>query len=97
MFTQSDIMSLGSVSGDKYHILTSNCHDITICSLLTGHEWIIVSDYGARGCYLFHRHSRGQPFHRQRGQYSSLEKAIDYIEGHDMYYAKKRRDISSRR
>jgi len=38
MFTQSDIMSLGSVSGDKYHILTSNCHDITICSLLTGHD-----------------------------------------------------------
>ena len=39
MFPTSDLASFRTIIEQKYLILTSNCHDITIRSVLTGHEW----------------------------------------------------------
>lgn len=89
MFSRSDLLFLDTVSRQKYRILISNCHDVTISSLLTGHEWIIISDYGADTCRILHRHSRSCPFHTQRGTYRSMGAALRYIEGHDRYFASK--------
>ena len=44
MFTESDITSLKC---SKYSIFQLNHHDVTIHSTITGHDWIIVSSYGA--------------------------------------------------
>lgn len=90
MFTKSDLALLLSITEQKYQILVSNCHDITLSSMLTGHEWIIVSAYGKNSCYILHRHSRIYPFHRQQGRYPSLEAALKYIEGHDLYFSAKK-------
>lgn len=38
MFTTSELKSLRSLTDGKYAILVANAHDITISSLLTGHE-----------------------------------------------------------
>ena len=89
MFTTSELKSLRSLTDGKYVILIANAHDITISSLLTGHEWIIVSDYGNTSCSIRHRHSRVCPFHRQRGIYPSMKAALDYIEEHDRFFASK--------
>lgn len=89
MFTTSELKSLRSLTDGKYVILVANAHDITISSLLTGHEWIIVSDYGSTSCSIRHRHSRMCPFHRQRGIYPSMKAALNYIEEHDRFFASK--------
>ena len=90
MFTTSELKSLRSLTDGKYVILVANAHDITISSLLTGHEWIIVSDYGNTTCRILHRHSRICAFHRQRGTYPSMKAALRYIEGHDRFFASKK-------
>ena len=70
----------------SYDILQLNHHDATIHSRDTGHEWIIVSNYQSPGCYLLHRHSARDPYHRQRGTYKSLEDALGYIEHHEKWF-----------
>ena len=74
----------------EYVILILNGHDIKIRSRLTGHEWIIVSPYDGSSCEILHRHSDRDPFHHQKGQYSCLSRALDYIIKHDRWYIKKR-------
>ena len=69
----------------SYDILQLNHHDATIHSRDTGHDWIIVSNYQSPDCYILHRHSRKDPFHRQRGNYKSLEEAIRYINHHEKW------------
>ena len=61
----------------SYDILQLNHHDAT--------EWIIVSNYQSPNCYILHRHSRKDPFHRQHGNYKSLEEAIRYINHHEKW------------
>ena len=69
----------------SYDILQLNHHDATIHSCVTGHDWIIVSNYRSPDCYILHRHSRKDPFHRQHGNYKSLEEAIHYINHHEKW------------
>ena len=95
MFPTSDLASFRTIIEQKYLILTSNCHDITIRSVLTGHEWIIISGYGSDTCHILYRHSRTYPFHHQRGTYQSLEEALHYIENHDIYFAIKKQGTMS--
>lgn len=101
MFTWQELSDLPVRTANKYKIIFANGHDITLKSLLTGHEWIIITNYGNRRCRIRHRHSRAVPFHEQKGQYASMGIALDYIEGHDIWYAAKekaRQDyIASRR
>ena len=66
----------------SYDILQLNHHDATIHSRATGHDWIIVSNYQSPDCYILHWHSKKDPFHRQHGNYKSLEEAIRYINHH---------------
>lgn len=75
---------------DGYMILICNAHDVRLRSLLTGHEWIIISPYDGSSCEILHRHSGQDPFHHQQGKYDSLLSAIEYIRGHDQWYSKKR-------
>ena len=75
---------------DSYRILICNAHDVRLRSLLTGHEWIIISPYDGSSCEILHRHSGQDPFHHQQGKYDSLLSAIEYIRGHDQWYSKKR-------
>ena len=70
----------------SYDILQLNHHDATIHSHATGHDWIIVSNYQSPDYYIFHRHSRKDPFHRQHGNYKSLEDALGYIEHHEKWF-----------
>ena len=67
MFSRSELSSLPSAVKDGYRILTANCHDITLSSLYTGHEWVIVSGYSNASCRILHRHSRNYPLHNQTG------------------------------
>ena len=90
MFTTSDLEILSELTNQHYRILVANGHDITISSLLTGHEWVIVSDYGCDTCYILHRHSRCYPFHPHHGFYKSMADAFKYIEGHDIRHARKK-------
>ena len=83
MFTESDIISLKC---SKYSIFQLNHHDVTIHSTITGHDWIIVSSYGAADCYILHRHSGRYSFHRQEGAYKSLKDALMYIDQHEDWY-----------
>ena len=71
----------------KYKILICNAHDVHLQSLLTGHEWVIVSPYDGNLCEILHRHSARDPFHRQRGRHVSLTSALDYIQSHDTWYS----------
>ena len=85
MFTDFDIIRLRQ---SPYAILELNHHDVTLHSELTGHDWIIISYYNTSGCYILHRHSRKYPYHRQKGTYRSLKDAMEYITGHEMWFAK---------
>ena len=76
---------------EDYEILICNAHDIHLQSLLTGHEWIIISPYTESSCEILHRHSCRDSFHHQKGRYKSLSLAIDYIRGHDQWYICERR------
>ena len=85
MFSRDELSLLSSL-GPRYSIIVSNGHDIHLKSYLTGHEWIIISPYDGSACEILHRHSERYSFHQQRGRYSSLESAIDYIHNHDIWY-----------
>ena len=76
---------LNSINRRKYDVLISNGHDCRMRSRLTGHEWVVISDYNGMSCMILHRNSGRDGFHRQRGTYPSLEAALDYIMRHDAY------------
>ena len=82
MFSDCD---LEFVKESAYEVRQANHHDVTLHSALTGHDWVIVTNYAASDCYLLHRHSAGRPYHRQRGQFGSLIEALRYIDGHDKW------------
>ena len=83
MFSRIDIDQLKQ---SPYVMIQINHHDATIHSSRTGHDWIIVSNYETPGCYLLHRHSARDPYHRQRGTYKSLEDALGYIDHHEKWF-----------
>lgn len=87
MFTDSDIMCLKQSS---FNVEQINHHDVTLHSNLTGHDWIIVSHYDSSECYILHRHSRRDPYHRQKGNYRTLNEALVYIAGHEEWLKKHR-------
>ena len=88
MFTDTDIALLRQL---PYKVLRVNHHDATLHSSITGHDWIVVSSYGGPGCYILHRHTAKDPYHRQRGQYGSLREAMEYINRHEEWVAVKTR------
>lgn len=83
MFSNSDITRLQQ---STYSIIQINYHDVTMHSTVTGHDWIIVSSYGAESCYILHRHSGRDPYHRQEGNYKSLLDALEYIDHHEEWF-----------
>ena len=83
MFKNTDIAQLRQL---PYSILQINFHDVTLHSERTGHDWIIVSQYGTSECYILHRHSRRYPYHRQKGTYRSLTEALEYISEHENWF-----------
>ena len=87
MFDEPGIERLKNSS---YEILRLNHHDVTFHSKLTGHDWIIVSYYGSSECYILHRHSRRDSYHRQKGTYKSLKAALKYIDGHEVWFEKQK-------
>ena len=84
MFSDSDITRLRQ---SPYDIIQINYHDVTMHSTVTGHDWIVVSSYGARNCYILHRHSGRDSYHRQGGNYKTLNEAIKYIDRHEKLFA----------
>ena len=84
MFNNTDIEVLRQSS---YSVIQTNHHDVTLHSNRTGHDWVIVSQYGTSGCYILHRHSRRSPYHRQKGNYKSLPEALEYITEHEEWYS----------
>ena len=89
MFNRSDLTYLDQLR-QKYTILVRNQHDVTIHSERTRHDWIIISNYDNSNCYILHRHSRRDPYHRQKGKYRSIEDALVYISRHEEWFAKHR-------
>ena len=83
MFDEPGIKRLKNSS---YEILRLNHHDVTLHSVLTGHDWIIISYYDSSECYILHRHSRREPYHRQKGYYRSLKDALSYIAEHEKWF-----------
>ena len=83
MFDEPGIERLKNSS---YEILRLNHHDVTFHSELTGHDWIIISYYDSSECYILHRHSRRDSYHRQKGNYRSLADALEYITGHEEWF-----------
>ena len=83
MFDEPGIKRLKNSS---YKILRLNHHDVTLHSELTGHDWIIISYYDSSECYILHRHSRRDPYHRQKGTYRSLSEALEYISEHEDWF-----------
>lgn len=83
MFNKSDLECLKQ---SFYDIVQLNNHDVTIHSRTTDHEWIVVSNYETPDCYILHRHSRRNPYHRQKGTYKSLKDALEYIAGHEEWF-----------
>ena len=77
---------------ENYSILICNAHDVHLQSRTIGHEWIIISPYDGGLCEILHRHSCRDPFHHQHGRYASLVAALAYIQGHDEWYSRKRRN-----
>ena len=94
MFSDCD---LEFVKESAYEVRQANHHDVTLHSRLTGHDWVIVTNYAAPNCYLLHRHSTGQPYHRQCGQFDSLTEAPRYIDGHEKWAVSKKNDASCSR
>lgn len=84
MFSKEDLEYLKQ--HDDYTVTQENHHDVTIRSLTSGHDWIIVSNYETPDCYILHRHSGRYPYHRQQGRYKSLKDALDYIKRHDEWF-----------
>ena len=84
MFSKSDLEYLKQ--HEEYTINQANYHDVTIHSMTSGHDWILVSNYEMPDCYILHRHSRRDSYHRQQGRYKSLKEALDYIKRHDKWF-----------
>lgn len=87
MFSINDIDLLRQ---SPYEVVRFNSHDVTLHSERTGHDWIIVSDYGRKDCYILHRHSPRDPYHQQRGRHNSLEAAMNYVKRHEKWVMRKR-------
>ena len=85
MFTREDLASMKS-NYLKCIILQLNHHDVTLHSPVTGHDWIIVSNYKGPDCYILHRHSGKYPYHRQQGRFKSLKDALGYIDRHEEWF-----------
>ena len=85
MFSSSDMNYLRQVAS-HFVICRLNGHDATIQSIVTGHEWIIISFYDNSSCIIFHRHSRRYPYHRQKGCFRSLREAFCYISKHETWF-----------
>lgn len=83
MFSKTDLEQLKE---SPYTVIQSNHHDVTLHSSATGHDWIIVSNYETPGCYILHRHSARDPYHRQQGSYKSLSEALGYINKHEKWF-----------
>ena len=95
MFSKNDLNLLHNLMSD-YIVLVANGHDIHLYSRMTGHEWIVLSPYDGSACEILHRHSNKYPFHHQRGQYTSIVFAFDFIRKHDAwYYNRKERHKAS--
>ena len=92
MFTTSDLAVLGTDDFKKqYDVRIVNAHDISLHSHISGHDWIIISNYTTGGCIIMHRHSGIDSFHRQHGNYESLNHALAYIHHHDRWFSGKRK------
>ena len=88
MFTTSDLAAIDTASFKKqYEVRTVNAHDISLHSRSSGHDWIIISNYTTSGCIIMHRHSNKDSFHRQHGNYESLQDALAYIRHHDSWFS----------
>ena len=85
MFSRNDMDYVRKIPG--YIIYQLNGHDAWIRGVVTGHDWLIISSYDWPSCTIRHRHSPKDPYHIQRGRYRSLKDAMDYIKGHDEWYA----------
>ena len=88
MFSENDMELLRQ---SPYKVIQLNHHDATIHSDRTGHEWAIVSNYETQDCYILHRHSARDPFHRQQGRYKSLKDALEYIRHHEDWFVKQKK------
>ena len=88
MFSNIDLEQLKE---SPYAVIQSNHHDVTIHSNVTGHDWIIVSNYERPNCFILHRHSPKDPYHRQEGQYKSLKEALEYIGRHEKWFIHKKK------
>ena len=86
MFSKDDIDYL-RYAKKQFVIYQINGHDATIHSTVTGHDWIIISNYESESCIIFHRHSQSYPYHRQKGNYRSLREALVYITDHEEWFA----------
>ena len=87
MFSTSDFDVFDTASFKKhYEVRTVNAHDISLHSHISGHDWMIISNYTTGGCIIMHRHSNEDPFHRQHGHYESLSDALAYIRHHDSWF-----------
>lgn len=89
MFSRDDFDYINNISKSHFAIKQFNGHDISLHSLMTGHDWIIVTFYDRPNCILFHRHSSKHPYHRQHGNYHSLHHSIDYILSHEEWTLQK--------
>jgi len=56
MFSDCD---LEFVKESAYEVRQANHHDVTLHSGLTGHDWVIVTNYASPDCYLLHKAQRG--------------------------------------
>ena len=75
MFSKEDLAELIPRVGGEYNVIRSNGHDIYLHSLLTGHDWIVMSNYADMQCIIMHR-----------GHYASIWSALEYINQHDKSY-----------
>lgn len=97
MFTASDLTALDTAGFKRrYEVRTVNAHDISLHSHISGHDWMIISNYTTSGCIIMHRHSNKDPFHRQHGHYESLQDALVYISHHDnWFFGRKKRHLKA--
>ena len=96
MFSKKDLAEIILRTGKEYNVIRSNGHDVHLHSLLTGHDWIIMSNYADEQCIIMHRHSDRYPYHRQRGHYASIWDALEYIRMHDDNYKKHHKPVKNR-
>ena len=97
MFSKNDMDYLRHYAS-QFIVYQMNFHDITIHSVATGHDWIIISSYESSECIILHRHSQRDVYHRQKGHYHSLKAALDYMTDHDEWFCtnKMKKRVGSR-